>query len=290
MTGTVRPRTAAARFALACVLATAVSEPAAQVKPSRIVSIVPSATEMLFAIGAGPRVVGVSSFDDHPAEVAAVERVGGLIDPSLERILALRPDLVVVYGTQRELRAQLDRAGIAQFPYVNTDMAGVTRTMRELGARLGLEAEAGRAADTFEARLAAVRARVAGRPRPRVLMIFGHDPGSLRNLDAVGGVGFHHDMIGIAGATNALADIHRATVPLSSEEIRRIGPDAIVDLHYGAALNADLAGERALWNRLGAIPAVKAGRVHLLTGDEFVVPGPRLAAATERLAQALHPE
>jgi iron complex transport system substrate-binding protein len=75
-------------------------------------------------------VVGVSSFDEHPREVAGIAKVGGLIDPDVERLLSLAPDLVVVYATQRDLRAQLDRAGVAQFPYTNTSLRGVPSTMR----------------------------------------------------------------------------------------------------------------------------------------------------------------
>ena len=94
-----------------------VSAPRAQAPPQRIVSLVPAVTEMLFAIGAGPRVVGVSSFDKYPPEVSTRARVGALVDPDLERILSLRPDLVVVYATQDEFRAQLERARIPAFVY-----------------------------------------------------------------------------------------------------------------------------------------------------------------------------
>ena len=257
--------------------------------PSRLVSIVPAVTEMLFAIGAGRRVVGVSSFDEHPPEVAGIAKVGGLIDPDVERLLSLAPDLVVVYATQRDLRAQLDRAGVAQFPYTNTSLRGVPRTMRELGDRLGLAVEATRAADAFERRHDAIRDRVAGLPRPRVLLVYGHDPRSLRSINASGRDGFHHDMLELAGGINVLGEVNRTTVQITTEEILRLGPDVIIDLHYGNAAAADLDAEGALWGRLAAVPAVRTGRVHVLAGDEFVVPGPRLAAATEQLAGALHP-
>jgi len=84
--------------------------------PQRIVSIVPAVTEMLFAIGAGPQVVAVSSFDTWPPDVKGLTRVGGLLDPDIERVLRLRPDLVVVYGSTPEVREKLERAGIATFP------------------------------------------------------------------------------------------------------------------------------------------------------------------------------
>ena len=259
--------------------------------PTRIVSLVPSVTEILFAIGAGSKVIGVSSYDRQPREVAAIPRVGGLLNPDVERIFRLRPDFVVVYATQTDLRAQLARARITEFAYTNTDLAGVAATMRQLGTRLGVDAPANRAADDIERRLQAIRSRVAGRARPRILLVFGREPRALRNIDAAGGVGFHQDVLEVAGAVNVLTDVRRATVQLTSETLLRLAPDAIIDLHYGDQLRSiDLNAERNAWNQLPAVPAVKTGRVYLLLGDEFVVPGPRIAEATEKIARALHPD
>jgi iron complex transport system substrate-binding protein len=278
---------AALALAAVSVAALAADRPGS---PARIVSLVPSVTEMLFAIGAGERVVGVGSFDREPPAVRDLARVGGLLDPDLERIFALRPDLVVVYGTQDDLRAQLRSAGIGDFPYTSTDLAGVGRTMRELGARVGAEAGADRAASALERDLAAIAGRVAGRGRPRLLLVFGHEPGSLRNLLAAGGTGFQHDMIGVAGAENVLGGQARASVELTIETVLGLAPEAIVDLHYGgAAETTDPAAPCAVWDRLSSVPAVRDGRVHVLVGDEFVVPGPRIAGATAALARALHP-
>jgi iron complex transport system substrate-binding protein len=259
--------------------------------PSRIVSLVPSVTEILFAIGAGSKVVGVSSFDRQPPAVVKIPRVGGLLNPDVERIFRLRPDFVVVYATQTDLRAQLARARMTEFAYTNTDLAGVAATMRQLGKRLGVDVQANRAADDIERRLQAIRSRVAGRARPRILLVFGREPRALRNIDAAGGVGFHQDVLEVAGAVNVLADVRRATVQLASEAILRLAPDAIIDLHYGDQLRSiDIDAERNAWNQLPAVPAVKTGHVYLLLGDEFVVPGPRIAEATEKIARALHPD
>ena len=92
---------------------------------------------MLFAIGAGPRVVAVSSYDKEPPEVTSLPRVGALIDPDVERILSLKPDLIVVYGSQHDLAQQMGRAGIANFSYVHGGLSDIFRTIRELSARTG---------------------------------------------------------------------------------------------------------------------------------------------------------
>src|SRR5207245_3978181 len=99
----------------------------------RVVSIIPATTEMLFAMGAGDRVVAVGSYDRFPPEVDALPRVGALLDPNVERILSLKPDLVVIYGTQTDLRTQLDRAGVPSYPYVHRGLRDVTETIRSLG-------------------------------------------------------------------------------------------------------------------------------------------------------------
>jgi ABC-type Fe3+-hydroxamate transport system substrate-binding protein len=101
--------------------------------PQRIVSLVPAVTEMLFAIGAGPHVVAVSSYDEFPAEVKALPKVGALLDPDTERILALRPDLVVVYGSQSELETQLARARLRTFSYRHGGITTTLDTIRDVG-------------------------------------------------------------------------------------------------------------------------------------------------------------
>jgi iron complex transport system substrate-binding protein len=257
--------------------------------PRRIVSLVPAVTEMLFAIGAGPQVVGVSSFDQYPPEVASRARVGALIDPDLERIFALRPTLVVLYGSQVELRQQLSRAGIDTFDYRHAGLAHVFDTIRRLGTATGQSLPAETLAATLERRIDAVRERVKGRPRPRTLLVFGREPGALRNIYASGGRGFLHDMLEAAGGDNVFADIDREAVQATSETILARQPQVILELRT-TALTAPRAEalERKAWSALSAVPAVRDGRVHLLSGDDLVVPGPRVADAVERLANALH--
>lgn len=277
--------------ALALLLSVAMAFSAHAQAPApaqRIVSLVPAVTEMLFAIGAGPRVVGVSSFDRYPDEVASRPRVGALVDPDLERIFALRPDLVVVYASQDDLRAQLARAGIASFVSQHRGLGDVPAAMRRLGEVTGRQADAERAARGFESRVERVRASVAGRPRPKTLLVFGRDPGSLRNIYASGGIGFLHDALTAAGGDNVFADLARESVQASTETILARAPEAIVELRTTALLG-ERGAHAAPWLRLASVPAVRSGRILQLSGDYLVVPGPRLAEAVEAIARALHP-
>ena len=135
--------------------------------PSRIVSLIPAVTEMLFALGAGPQVVAVSSFDEYPPEALKLPRVGALLNPDLERILSLRPDLVVVYESQADLRRQLERATIPMFVYKHASLADVAVTIRQLGTRIGRDGDAATLVKKIDDQLADIKRRVAGRPRPR---------------------------------------------------------------------------------------------------------------------------
>ncbi len=263
----------------------------ADATPRRIVSLVPATTEMLFAMGDGPRIAGVGSYDRYPPDVDKLPRLGGLLDPSVERLLALKPDFVIVYETQTDLRRQLERAGIPMFLYRHEGLADVTVAMRSLGQRIGSADRADAAARRLEEQLAAIRSRVAGQPRPRTLLVFGRQPGSLRGINASGGYGFLHDLLDVAGGTDVLGDIRQAAVSMSTEMVIARAPEAIVEVHYGDSLKAlDIDAERRVWNALPSVPAVRTGRIYLVSGDEFVVPGPRVATAAERFARALHPD
>jgi iron complex transport system substrate-binding protein len=258
---------------------------------TRIVSLVPALTEMLFAVGAGPQVVAVSSYDEFPPEVKSLPQVGALLDPDMERILSLRPDLVVIYGSQTDLQAQLGRAGIRVYNYRHAGLEGILNTLRDLGAAVGHATEGERLAREIRSTLDRLRARVQGRPKPRVLLVFERDPASLRGVFVSGGFGFLDDMLAIAGGVNVFADVKRESVQPSVETILARAPDVILEVRATGLLAAtDVADARRVWRTLASIPAVRNGRIHILNGEHLVVPGPRVAQGAEGFARALHPD
>jgi iron complex transport system substrate-binding protein len=258
--------------------------------PQRIISLIPALTEVLFAVGAGPQVAAVSSFDRYPADVEKLPRVGALVDPDLERILSLRPDLVLVYGSQGDLRIQLERARVPVYLYEHAGLADVTATIRDLGARVGHRTAAERLAARIDAQLAGIRTRVAGRPRPRVLIVMGRESGAVRGVYASGGIGFIHDMVEAAGGNNVFASVKQQALQATSEQILAQRPDVILELRIGTLSPAQVEREAAAWKPLSAIPAVRTGRIAILTDPRTVVPGPRVAEGTDLIARALHPD
>jgi iron complex transport system substrate-binding protein len=259
--------------------------------PQRVISLIPATTEMLFAMGAGNRLVGVGNYDRFPPDVSRLPRVGGLLDPDVERVISLKPDLVIVYATQAELKRQLERANVPMFDYSHRGLPDILQTMRALGERVGAKAGADAAAAKIQQQLDATRARVADRPRPKTLLVFGREQGTVRRVNASGGLGFLHDVLELAGGSDVLGDLHQQSVDMSTEMIITRAPEVIIELHYGEPFSPErLEAERRVWNALPSVPAVKNGRVYLLVGDEFVVPGPRISTAAERFARTLHPE
>jgi iron complex transport system substrate-binding protein len=276
---------------LALAFLTATGFASAQEQPQRIVSIVPALTEALFAMGAGDQVVGVGSFDTHPPDVAARPRVGGLLDPDMEQIFLLRPDIVVLYGSQRDQTEQLARAGIQVIPYTHGGIDDTLSVISHLGMQIKRPNAAKRLVQSMQAKLKTVRTQVARRERPSVLLVFGREPGALRNIYASGGTGFLHDMLEAAGGRNVFAHIARESLQVTSEAILTAAPDVVIELTYDDRMTPKTrAAEVAVWNRLPAVPAVRSQQVHLFLGNHFVQPGPRLAEATTAIARALHPE
>jgi iron complex transport system substrate-binding protein len=267
------------------------AEAVQQTRPTRIVSLIPATTEMLFAMGAGDRLVGAGNFDRFPPEVDRLPRVGGLLDPDTERILALRPDLVIVYNTQVELKTRLERAQVPYFSYEHRALPDILETIRALGERVDASAAATRLVAEMNGALTEVRNAVAGKPRPRTLLVFGREPGTLRGVYASGGYGFLADLLDVAGSDNVFGDIKLQSVQASTEMILSRRPDVIVELRYGDDRRAvNVEQELDIWKTLPSVPAVRNRQLHLLVGDEFVVPGPRIVNAARRFARALHPE
>jgi iron complex transport system substrate-binding protein len=289
-----RPRSLTAAIAAAVLLLVAGCRDAAPVdRPvaQRVVSLVPAVTEMLFAVGAGSQVVGVSSYDHFPPDVERLPKVGALIDPDTERILSLRPDLVIVYGSQTDAEARFSKAGIRTYSYRHRTTSAVAATfdaITEIGALTGHDAQARDVVTRVSADLEAVRARVAGLPRPRTALVMGREPGTLQGIYVSGGTGFLHEVLDIAGGANAFGDIKGESAQPSTETLLARAPDVILELQ--AASRADIDRSMDVWKKLASIPAVRTSRVHAVIGDFVVVAGPRLARGTEAVARALHPD
>jgi iron complex transport system substrate-binding protein len=250
--------------------------------PARIVSLAPSATEVVYALGAGDRLVGVCGQCDYPPEAAHVPRVGGFLAPSVETVLAARPDLVIAVpspGNREAVRA-IERAGVRVLVARDRRLADLWASVRDIAAALGDPGAGEGLVVGIQGAIEAVRTRVAGRPRRRVLVVVGLSP-----LVAVGGGSLQDELIAIAGGVNVAGDAGEVWPKIALELVVARAPEVIVD----AAMGTESAGQ-ALFAGLGTIPAVRDGRVVRLRDDAFLRAGPRVPTAAAALAAAIHPE
>lgn len=251
-------------------------------RPERIVSIGPSNTEFLFALGAGDRVVGDDDFSDQPAAAKAKPHVGG-VKVNLEQVVALRPDLVVTVKFSDGTLEALTRTGASVLVVDPQGLGDVARTATLLGKAVG--ADGAKLAAEIQRRVDAVKAKTANVAKPKVFHeIDASDPAKLYS---VGPGSFIDDLITVAGGVNVLSASKTAYPTVSGEEVIRADPEVIVlaDAAYGATVASVAA--RPGWS---AISAVKSKKVFAVTEDLFSRPGPRVGEAAEAYAKLLHPD
>jgi iron complex transport system substrate-binding protein len=270
----------------------AIVRPAAVLR--RIVSTAPSVTEILFALGLGDRVVGVSTFCRYPPEAANRPKVGTFINPNLEPILALRPDLVIVIKNPIRLAERLVALNVRVLETDQDSLAGIETSIRRIGVACGVQERAAALDASLRGGFDEVRRAVAGRPRRKLAFLVGRSPGELQGMVAVGRGSYLNELIELAGGVNVFADAPVPYPKVSLEEILARDPDVIVDMGEMAdtagVTEAQKRAVVALWGRYPALAAVRAGRVHAVADDIFVVPGPRVTEAARALARLLHPE
>ncbi len=253
--------------------------------PLRLVSLSPSLTEIVFALGREDWLVGVTDFCDYPPAARAKPRVGGTMTPNLERVLQARPNLVLATaeGNPRDFVGHLTRVGIPVFAVKPEGYPGILDSLRALGRVLQAQTLASALVRGMNEQGARIHQAVAGRPRPRVLYLVWSDP-----LIAAGPTSFIHDLVRIAGGENV---VRERTVPyprVSLEEVVARAPEVIlVASHLDGMGRPSTIVRGSLWQ---VVPAVRSNRVLSVPGDTIHRFGPRLVEGLGHLARAMHPE
>jgi iron complex transport system substrate-binding protein len=249
----------------------------------RIITLAPSLTETVFALGLGSRVVGVDSFSAWPAAVAALPRLGGLIDPNLERVVTLRPDLALLLPSEQVAAAKFASLGIATLIVPTETLDDVERSFTMIARRCGMP-EAG-------TRLAARwRAELAPQPvpgKPRVLLSISREPHRLAGLLVAGNGTFYDELLARLGGVNVFHDAVGRYPQVGMEDVLARAPEVILELQSepaNRAVTVSLVGD---WKTLATLPAVKDNRIEVIGGDFVTVPGPRLPILYRRMREAL---
>ncbi|MFW6149985.1 MAG: ABC transporter substrate-binding protein [Chloroflexota bacterium] len=254
--------------------------------PERIVSLAPSNTEILYALGLEDRVVGVTDYCDYPPEAEQKPKVGGYSTPDIERIVALEPDLVLATDMhEQEIIPNLTARGLAVVALEPHDLQGILADIRLVGRVTGTDATAAQVTGEMQDRIDTVADKVASAgERPRVVYITWHDP-----LWSVGTGTIIHELMEQAGGHNIFHDAtgHKA---VSLEPIIARDPQVIVaGTGHGAAKESPLRWARQE-TRLAVVQARKNGRVHGIDADLMTRGGPRVVQALEKLASFFHPD
>ena len=253
--------------------------------PGRIVTLAPSLTEIVYFLGLGDRVVGVTEFSTFPPEAAERPKVGSYVNLNIEKIISLAPDLVIgtVDGNQASIVALLERAGIPVFIVNPRDIRQVIETLVTIGELCGIHARAESMAEALSARVDAIVSKTTGLVKPLVFLQV-----NLKPIMTVNKNTYLHDLIRLAGGVNMTRDEPMNYPRISLEAVISRQPDVI--LVSSMDRGGGFAEAKRQWLRWTLIPAVRNGRVHLVDSDLIDRPSPRIVDGLEDIARLLHPQ
>ncbi len=253
--------------------------------PQRIVSLAPNITEILYVLGLGERLVGVTQFSSYPPEASLKPKVGSYINLNVEKIISLSPELVIgtVDGNNPGVVSLLERAGIQVFIVNPRKVKQIIDTIASIGEVCGVNEKADIVVGQLNRRVNRIIRSIASRERPLVFLQI-----NVRPIMTVNRNTYHHDLIRLAGGRN-MAEDESITYPrISLEEVIRRKPDVIIVSSMERGGRFEKA--RQAWLRWKSIPAVKNNRVHLIDSDLIDRPSPRIIDGLDAMARIIHPE
>lgn len=259
----------------------------------RIISLSPNITEILFALGLGEKVVGVTRFCNYPQEARAKMQVGGYLDPNYEAIVRLQPDVVILLSEFDLIKTLLSELGIHYLTVNNKTVSDILASIESIGKEFGAIQQADRLVVDMRQKIDRIKARTQNAIRPNVLIVVERTLGTgvIEDVYVAGRNTFYDELLEIAGGMNAYQSEKIAYPILSAEGIIHLNPDFIIELVPQLAqtgLSPSLLEQD--WQSLGQINAVKSDQIFIMSEDYAVVPGPRFILFLEDLARLIHPE
>lgn len=250
----------------------------------RIISLAPSITEVLFALGVGSRVVGVSTYCDYPPEAAQVDKVGTFLAPNIERIIAKKPDLIIAVPSPANRNAveSVRELGLRVLVVDPESVVSIFEAVTTIANAVGVPEAGSALRDRVQARLAAVRARLEGVTTRSVLMAVDHRP-----LIVAGSGTYQDELITLAGGSNLGRQAGSHWPHVGIEFVVAQAPEVIVDTTMGSD---EAVKPTDFWDPFTTIPAVREKRIHGARAFVLLRPGPRVAEGVETMAQFIHPE
>jgi len=251
----------------------------------------PGVTEILFAIGAGDRVVGVTDFCVFPEKAKSLPKVGGLLNPSYETIITLQPDLIIHQPNKHKIKNFVDKLGIRNLPISMLSLAEIFSSIKEIGIAIHREPAADRLIQSMRDKMNFHRKRLAGVSRKSVLLILGISNDSMREIYGVGPKTFLGEMLALAGGKNILAETQAQYPKVSKEFIIHKSPEIIIEVGPKDILSREASKKRRQgWQIFSTIRAVKNNDIHIIGADYILIPGPRLVDIIPHFVKAIHPD
>ncbi|HEY2380655.1 MAG TPA: helical backbone metal receptor [Terriglobia bacterium] len=247
--------------------------------PHRIVSVAPSITEILFALGAGDQVVGDTTYCNYPEAAKLKPKIGGYTTPDLEAILARRPDLVFMMKSRPDIAQKLRGTGIDVVELQPETLAGIFEEIQTVAAKIGVPEKGRDLVQSIDKEIHSGAVRPGAR-KPTVVFVVGRTPGTVADLVVVGHVSFLNELIEFAGGTNVFSDAVISYPHVGMEDIIHRDPDVIIDMGHNEMISeSQKADVRQIWQKYNFLRAVKRGAVFPVSADYFVTPGPRVGQA-----------
>ena len=256
-------------------------------EPQRIISLAPSNTEVLFFLGLGDRVVGVTTYCDYPEAAKVIPKIGGFKDPSLEKVVALKPDLVFATGMHAQLIKQLEDAGLTVLVIKPNTIDGIFNSFKTIAKAAGVENKTAPLTKDLQDRVDAVNKKIASIPdnqRPAVYYEMWYEP-----LMSVGKNTLISETIKLAGGKSITADLAEQYPQISEEIIIEKNPDVLINSygHDAKKVTPEEIAARKGWNELSF---VKNNRIYTIESDCLTIAGPRIVDGLEKMAQCLYPD
>ena len=259
--------------------------------PQRIISLSPGVTEILFAIGAGDQVVGVTDFCNYPEKAKSLPRVGGLLNPSYETLITLQPDLIIHQPNKHKIKNFVDKLGIRNLPISMLSFEQIFSSIKEIGIAIHREQAADQLIQSMQEKIDFHRKRLANVSKKSVLLILGISNDSMRELYGVGPKTFLGEMLALAGGNNILSETQAQYPKVSKEFIIHESPEIIIEIGRTDILTEESSVKRRQgWQKFSTIRAVKNNNIHMIGADYILIPGPRLVNIIPHFVKAIHPE
>jgi len=274
---------------LGAVIALLVSSAAfAEERCGRVVSLAPSVTETFHALDLLEKVAAVSRYDHFPYEVEKLPRIGGLFDPSIETILALKPSLVVGLPEHRETLEKLAKLAVNSLTVDHSSVSGILNSLTKIANTCGVNAAGIKTKLELSKRIDQLRGR-AGKIRPRVMVVIGSGgAANIKNLFISGSDGFYSELLRILGAENVYRQSTESLASLSAESLLTLNPEVIITItNSEETLGYDHEKIMREWQEFSGVQAVKNKRIYVLDKDYASIPGPRFVNLLEDLERLL---